>query len=380
MVLVMLYGLLVLLFLAGGVVIWVWLIARLARGQTIVQWQPRRLVPWGFIDLFFAFVVLVMSSLAAGAMFPIARPVPQPVILPSPLEVTAEANGDDRPIAEPAVKPRQIELLKQLSLPDARQLVAMDCAIKAITAVIVFAFISLRLRPTMDDWGLSLQHWQADWQLGAGTFLATFIPMMLLQLILVQVVGWKYEHPLIELAKSKDIPFFALAFLSAVIMAPLFEEFVFRGLIQGWLDKLFSGQAAGESILLGSRIESSPAPSSAAMPAVEGEVVFIDDRPDNSYAAPSAYAAAAAVPLSPTPATTTSQTSWLSIAISAIIFSLLHYSQGPAWIPLLIFGAALGFVYQRTHRLWPGIIAHFLLNGQTMVGLLVQTFFGPAGQ
>ena len=65
---------------------------------------------------------------------------------------------------------------------------------------------------------------------------------------------------------------------------------------------------------------------------------------------------------------------WAAIVGSTLVFALLHYSHGPAWIPLLLFGAALGYVYQRTHRIWPGIIAHLLLNSVTMIGLWVQVF------
>jgi hypothetical protein len=68
--------------------------------------------------------------------------------------------------------------------------------------------------------------------------------------------------------------------------------------------------------------------------------------------------------------------SWIAIILSSLIFALLHFSHGPSWIPLLLFGAALGYVYQRTHSLWPSIIAHVLLNGTTMIGLWVQIFGG----
>jgi membrane protease YdiL (CAAX protease family) len=55
----------------------------------------------------------------------------------------------------------------------------------------------------------------------------------------------------------------------------------------------------------------------------------------------------------------------------------MHYSHGPAWIPLLLLGAGLGYAYQRTSRLWPGIVAHCLLNSFTMVGLWIQVFAAP---
>ncbi|QDU25785.1 CAAX amino terminal protease self- immunity [Anatilimnocola aggregata] len=337
---VSIYYALMLTVFGGGIAIWVWLVPRLLRRETIIPYQPRRLVPWSLVDLLLVFVLLVVCSVIGDALFPSQKPPKSAVSMIATSENGEQAASQTTEVVAP---------LEQLSLPEGRRRVALDCGIKVVVALLAFAAITFRLRATITDWGLTLQHWREDIKLGAGTFLAIFLPMIGLQVLLVNGLDWKYEHPLIELAKTKDVPFFALAVLSAVVIAPLFEEFIFRGLMQGWLEKVFSGTASAEAILMGGTTETVTA-------------VAADD----------------ASTISPKPLPHTSQTNWPSIITSTIIFSALHYSHGPAWIPLLIFGAALGFVYQRTHRLWPGVIAHFMLNGLTMFGLLVQTFFAPA--
>jgi CAAX prenyl protease-like protein len=62
----------------------------------------------------------------------------------------------------------------------------------------------------------------------------------------------------------------------------------------------------------------------------------------------------------------------LSIAISSVVFALLHYTHGPDWIPLILLAAGMGYLYQRTHRLLPSLTVHACLNGLSMCGLWVQ--------
>jgi membrane protease YdiL (CAAX protease family) len=51
----------------------------------------------------------------------------------------------------------------------------------------------------------------------------------------------------------------------------------------------------------------------------------------------------------------------------------MHWGQGLAPIPLFPFALILGYVYQRTHRIWPSLIAHLLLNATSLVTLWQMT-------
>jgi membrane protease YdiL (CAAX protease family) len=149
--------------------------------------------------------------------------------------------------------------------------------------------------------------------------IALVVSFMLVPLLLmIQAVLQKLffgdqpqHHMLIQLAQANraatDTEKWQLIFqigLSTVVLAPLVEELLFRGLLQGLLrDKL--------------------------------------QRP----------------------------TAWLAIATTSFLFAIMHYSQGPAPIPLFFFSLVLGYLYERTGRIAVPILTHALLNLTTTVVL-----------
>ena len=60
---------------------------------------------------------------------------------------------------------------------------------------------------------------------------------------------------------------------------------------------------------------------------------------------------------------------WLPILASSLLFGLAHAGYGPEPVPLFLFGILLGYVFQRTNRILPCIVAHGLFNGVTMLTL-----------
>ena len=55
------------------------------------------------------------------------------------------------------------------------------------------------------------------------------------------------------------------------------------------------------------------------------------------------------------------------ILISSLVFSLFHLGHGPAPISLFFLSLVLGYLYQRTQRIWPSLVVHTLLNFCTTV-------------
>lgn len=345
------YGSLLLTLFLGGVAVWGWLGWRLFVRLPIVPREARRDVPWGLVDLLLAFALYLLLSFAAVAVVPVER---QPKKAAEPSEAAVALA--DEPLSPELTDSSKAEL--ELTLHGWRTMIALDSGIKLLVLLLVIVVIAIRLRATAVDFGLTLTRFGDDVRIGGITFLAIYLPMIALQAALVYGFEWKYDHPLIKsVTETKDLLLFTLAGLAAAVVAPLFEEFVFRGLLQGWLERLLEGSATGEQLLTGGRTEWELPPSAPQ----EGNPVAALQTLEP--AGPSYNRHLQSAPYD-----------WLAIALSTIIFSLLHYSHGPAWIPLLIFGAALGWVYQRTHRLWPGIVAHMLLNATTMFGLWVQVF------
>ncbi len=59
------------------------------------------------------------------------------------------------------------------------------------------------------------------------------------------------------------------------------------------------------------------------------------------------------------------KTAW-PVYVTSALFALMHFGQGAAPIPLFFLSLGLGFLYQRTGRLFPAIVVHMLLNGATL--------------
>jgi membrane protease YdiL (CAAX protease family) len=126
-----------------------------------------------------------------------------------------------------------------------------------------------------------------------------------------------------------------IAVISALIVAPIFEEFLFRGLLQGWLEKM-------ELRLVANLHNRSDATLNNQLSNASTQLLSV-----------------AGLKLGTIP-----------IFISSMLFALIHLGQGAAPIALYVFALALGYLYRQTHRLWPSMTVHFLLNAVTLVAVL----------
>jgi membrane protease YdiL (CAAX protease family) len=114
-----------------------------------------------------------------------------------------------------------------------------------------------------------------------------------------------YEHPqkheVLEILLKASAVEKWLPIASAVIVAPIFEETLFRGHIQTFFKRSFQN-------------------------------------PGNETAA-----------------------AWMSILISSAMFMVVH----PAWTypPIFVLSVCMGYVYERTGNLWSTIVLHMIFNG-----------------
>ncbi len=174
-------------------------------------------------------------------------------------------------------------------------------------------------------------------------WLGVVLPCMLLGAMLLSLLrgllGYDANatHELLEQMQSgrreSDAVLVGLTIFTAVIVAPLAEEVLFRGIIQTGLGSLFCRVA---------RAGRPPVP--------EGDAFEVDPSP---YVAPDAE-------LIEAPAGPTASHRWAAILITSVGFALLH----PAWsIPLiLLLAVALGWLYERTGNLWVPITVHLGFN------------------
>ena len=138
--------------------------------------------------------------------------------------------------------------------------------------------------------------------------------VMLFSLIASAIL--EYEHPVLEsIVQENSLAFIALTFVATALVTPVFEEFLFRGLLQGSLQAI-----------------ADPMPETGEWQ-----------------------------PISVWP-----------ILLSSFVFAVMHFpGQGAAPIPIFVLSLGLGYLYRQTGSLVPPIIVHVLLNSITLLDALM---------
>ena len=357
--------------LAGAIgTAWVHVIRLLLNGQSPVAWEQRRPARWGLLDVVLAIFLLLFCTMVAmgivNARFGLAPGTP----------------------IENAPMPYQTWLVLAQSLAS---LVTMSASM---------LFIIARCHVSLRDLGFDRRAIWRDVRLGVAAFFLLAPPTYGLQLVLVQ--WFKSSHPVVELIREHPDPGLIVASVfSAAIVAPIFEEYLFRGLVQGWLERFYWIGESAVSLIWG---RTEPAPQPPVQSEQSGPEPCPPDlgthppqedpqRPDHDGREPfpwCAYSPPSATG-SPSPEIAANAAElnvpgglrsprgilgFLPILVSASIFAALHISHGPDWIPLFFLAVGLGYLYRQTNRLLPCIVVHFLLNGVSMGMFLVAILEG----
>jgi membrane protease YdiL (CAAX protease family) len=308
----------------------------LAWRRPILSYEPRSPVPWNFVAplVILLLVLLRVSSVVAG------QEPPQPDELAGPLEMGNE--------------------------------ILLGAATQVAMFGSLFAAVVLLSGATQRDVGLPefADQFGRDLKIGAITWLAALLPVYGLQGLLAEAVGEKSSHPLIEMVqKEPTAPLMFVAFMAAVVVAPICEELAFRLLLQGWLEKL-------EDQWLGWRTAVPPqsdAPSSAATDgaapapiqetAATGSAVALDQsgQPPRRGLAGLPYG-------------------WTPILVSSLLFALAHLGHGPDPVALFLLAIMLGYIYQRSHDVIPSIVTHMLFNLTTLAMLAFAAARGAGAE
>jgi membrane protease YdiL (CAAX protease family) len=321
-------------FAAVSVCIWIAVFWLWRRDGSVLSFEPRRPVPWGPVGLVIAMLYLLL-------------------IIRAGLVGAEEA-------------PEQPSVLLTLG---------MDALLKLTLGGGVLLWLVVSHRTTPADLGLPASPREAagDFLLGVLAALAALVPVYVLLYFFIGVFGERPQNPLItRMFEDPSVPMLAAAFVSAVIVAPVFEEFLYRLLTQGWLEKMLMRAA-----LIGGMLHSDgtgdAAPEAATL--------------DETTAEPAEWPAfteqgVLAGRLSgdgPEPARI--PIFWLPILISSLLFSAAHFGleYGYSPIPLFLLAMILGYLYQRTHRILPCIAAHMTFNAISLAMAGLEIFARPAG-
>jgi membrane protease YdiL (CAAX protease family) len=324
------------LLLGITLVIWSTLLARRVPGEPLLTYESRRPVPWGLVDVLFAIGLLVVGSSVALALLGIGL---------------HEQSGADLPLREP-----------DLQAPTIYAQAAVSLVVVAVSAITIL----WRYSATGCELGLVVGKIGSDIRLGVVAFLAVAPPVYLMQLILVK--WFESHHPLVEaLRRDPRPPLLTACIVAAVCVAPIAEEYLFRGLLQGWLERLAADRDHARVLLLGGRRNALDEELSDECLAEHAKSTSWDAASHVSPAEDLTDAAGGSRPAA--------HAAYWPVAVSALIFAVLHLSHGPDWVPLFVLALGLGYVYRQTHRILPCIVVHFLLNACSMVMFLVDVFF-----
>lgn len=242
-----------------------------------------------------------------------------------------------------------------------------------LLAVLIVAILITVSGASWCDLGLpsSLRQLGQDIRLGLWLGLASLVPVYVLQVAAIKLLDMPAAHPLLDsMAELPDPAVFAAAMLSAVIAAPVFEELVFRLLLQGGLEHWEDRRIAWPLSWPRQAHEAPPAAVSDNQPTVpHAEYAEVETVATNLDSASDSVVAEIAEKRkhSPQPPVGVGAVpplghGWICVLASSFLFALAHLGNGPSPIALFALAMMLGYAYQRTHRIVPCIVAHFLMN------------------
>ncbi len=217
---------------AAMLVAWGWLLSRLLHQQPIFSdppLVPRTEPPWGGRSVLLAVAVYFLVSLLVVEGYALAS---GRVLVPRHAKPAANEPPGPAALAQP--EPPKLAVTEIMFVTAATNLVLL-----VVFPVILRRTSGARLR----DLGISGAHWWRQAGAGVVGMLVTTPVVWFVQLASVKI--WRPQgHPLEQMLEEQftfDVGY--LAFITAVVMAPLLEEMVFRGIIQRWLIKAFARRA-----------------------------------------------------------------------------------------------------------------------------------------
>ena len=339
--------LVLMLMLTSIVGAWIWAILRLAFGYPVLPPNTPRIVPWGAGSVLVAVLTWVALQVAVPTVY-FSAFRHHPPALP----------GTPRPELTPG------EMM----------------ALSAIQNTLVLALIPLVLAATsgarLRDFGIG----RGDLlrQIPRGIVAYPLLAPLVFGVMMASVLCWgKTNHPLENaIVQDKSPGMVAILVLAGVVLAPLAEELIFRGVLLGWLTRL----AVGEKRVVA---------SSSTMDPIEGPIVPPGDgrhlletvETDTSGAAPEgtfpetaehlaamSYEAAFS-PLVPKYKMVSADPArrvgplWLANIGVSLIFAALHGAVWPTPVPIFFLSLGLGLLYQRTGGIVAPTALHMTFNG-----------------
>ena len=380
-----------------------WVIFRLAKGRRVLPASPlveRRPVPWGLWTVLSILALYLAVNIGAFVAYgkltgrlparparppavPAAAPAandssPDPPVLAQGKRASAELDpgkvkpeqklkpddlaAKDHPVADTGAKPAAADL--GISMTEG---LAIQAVINVVLLILLPIVLRMTSRSPLRDLGLRFDRWWLQVGVGVIAFLAIQPAIFMIQLAMTRI--WNNNaHPLNKMVLDEFSPGVPqLAILMAVIVAPVFEEVMFRGIIQSWLVSLGSRRGRKTGLVLAdvgdipTTEEKTPGPF---WEVDSGQLTTdLETKPAETTAKLHLVAS-----IEPTPSRLPSGPA--GIFATSLVFAALHVAQWPAPIALFVLSVVIGYVYQRTGSLIAAICIHAAFNGFSTLLLL----------
>ncbi len=374
------FTLLFMAFVSGTLISWTWLGYCSWKGQTLLPvaaWRPR---VWGLADLLVAFAAFVLcQSVVAAIGFSVLD-----------IDVEALRAGEDPPLS----------------------FSALISASYLMASALTVGWIVLRYQVGVSHVGFGVSGLPRLLVTGLVAGLACLPFIYALSAAVALGFDTEYEHPILDsMRETGSLTSYFLALFAAVVAAPLAEEFLFRVLIQGWLQSMpFSrilsilwgasesqrndvhdrnhyfgpGSSTSGTFATADNTPLATAGENALQPyaPVRNESLMPENEAAN-LAGTEHVGADGSLPMHSTEDLVTDANAqpehkppvWPAI-LTGILFGLAHWGYGLSFVPLIVFGILLGLLYRATQSIWPCVLVHFMLNASSMlalgIGILVQ--------
>jgi uncharacterized protein len=123
--------------------------------------------------------------------------------------------------------------------------VIASCVITVSFGVVLILFLVILKQDSLQKLGFRLNDIAGQLRDGSVGFLLALLPVMALLLLTQSFRTEEAMHPLFLLLKARpQFSTISWIFISAVVVAPLFEELIYRVLFQSWLEDLLPPLAA----------------------------------------------------------------------------------------------------------------------------------------
>lgn len=354
--------------LVGGLFAWSWTFYRLIKRLPVFPPEPRLPINWGLAEVLMtlgvyilATTILGVAALFAGVQFTEQIPASteqvlaqteQTGALSEPLSPqieplveietdTAESEAGSLAISDPETEAEATTDQPPPPTPQSAERIGafltIDATARLATIAIVLGLLSLFDRKIIRRMGWIPK--RRDFKLGVVAACMLLPLLFLFQSVLNYYVP--YEHSVLDVISQQPPQWVLLAMaFTSVIAAPLAEEFFFRGMLQGGLQRI--ANAGLERKIAADQLNNLSADASADL-----EEESLTPRRDWNQIVTSNQVA---------------QWPFWPILVSSLFFALVHFGQGAAPISLFFFSLGLGLLYHLTGRLWASITVHAMLN------------------